>query len=436
MQKNLSALCFLFWLGSISNILAQNGTIDQNNSPYSYFGLGDMQADGFGLSRGLGGISTPLRGPSHLAIANPASYAAVRFTTFEFGIRCNLSWWSQDINRLRSSDLNLASLSLGIPILKYKGGISMGLLPYSSMSYDITDTRVNSSGYTENLIYQGLGDLYQAHLGGGYRIGKPDWGIAFGANLFYLLGSLDRVVVSQVADEANFFNTRLSLNNKVRGFSWNLGLQGDLKLKVKNPRILVVGLSWRRNNEINSRRTTIEARQELVFTSSGSFPVWTELNRIEEGDAKLTLPGYLQGGLALYGNNNWLVGVDMHFGQWNKVSVPGQNITLTNNLRAAAGIAFTPDPRAYTKFFKKMNYRFGLYYDTNYLTLTDTNLPIYGLTLGGAIPVRSGVSNISFTLDIGQRGTLKQNLLRENYVKMTLGINLNDPSWFQKRQYD
>lgn len=436
MQKNFKALCFLFWLCGYSSLLAQNGTIDQNNSPYSYYGLGDMHPDGFGLSRGLGGISAPLRGPSHLAISNPASYAAVRLTTFEFGARCNLSWWSQDINRHRSSDLNLASLALGIPILKYKGGISMGLLPYSSMNYNINDSRVSGNGFTENLIYQGLGDLYQAHVGGGYRLGKPERGIAFGANLFYLFGSLDRVVVSQVADEANFFNTRLSLNNKVSGLSWNLGLQGDLKLKTKNPLLLVAGLSWRGNNEINSRRTTIEARQELVFTSSGSFPVWIELNRIEEGNAKLTLPGYLQGGLALYGNNNWLVGLDMRFGQWNKVSVPGQNVSLTDNLRAAAGIAFTPDPRAYTKFFKKMNYRFGLYYDTNYLRLYDTNLPIYGLTLGGAIPVRSGVSNISFTFDFGQRGSLKQNLLRENYAKMSLGINLNDPTWFQKRQFD
>jgi hypothetical protein len=40
--------------------------------------------------------------------------------------------------------------------------------------------------------------------------------------------------------------------------------------------------------------------------------------------------------------------------------------------------------------------------------------------------------NLSF--EAGSRGTLNNNLIKENYGKIKLGINLNS-SWFQKRKY-
>ena len=47
----------------------------------------------------------------------------------------------------------------------------------------------------------------------------------------------------------------------------------------------------------------------------------------------------------------------------------------------------------------------------------------------------AGRSNgLSLAVDLGQRGSLKGNLVRERYIGFTIGLNAFD-IWFQKNRY-
>ena len=45
------------------------------------------------------------------------------------------------------------------------------------------------------------------------------------------------------------------------------------------------------------------------------------------------------------------------------------------------------------------------------------------------------MSGIDLGLELGKRGTLDNNLVRQNFINLKIGINFAD-KWFNKRLYD
>ena len=78
----------------------------------------------------------------------------------------------------------------------------------------------------------------------------------------------------------------------------------------------------------------------------------------------------------------------------------------------------------------------GAYYNQSYLNLKSSDINDFGLCMGIGLPLkRSFQSKFNCGLQIGQRGTLKDNLVRENYIRFSIGLSFNEV-WFQKKKFD
>lgn len=77
----------------------------------------------------------------------------------------------------------------------------------------------------------------------------------------------------------------------------------------------------------------------------------------------------------------------------------------------------------------------GVYYDESYFTLGGNKVNAVGITLGMNLPVYQLNNAIGVAVDFGQRGGLKNSLVRERYVKFVINIHLHD-MWFKKFRYD
>lgn len=85
---------------------------------------------------------------------------------------------------------------------------------------------------------------------------------------------------------------------------------------------------------------------------------------------------------------------------------------------------------------KKVFYRGGLYYNTGYLDLKNSLINEYGISFGAGIPIgKSFLKSLSISTEVGKWGTTNNGLIENTYIRMTLGLTLND-RWFTKRVID
>jgi hypothetical protein len=57
------------------------------------------------------------------------------------------------------------------------------------------------------------------------------------------------------------------------------------------------------------------------------------------------------------------------------------------------------------------------------------------VTIGAGLPLKGVVSVLNFSLELGQNGTIKRDLFRENFIILNLDLSLRD-MWFIKRRYN
>ena len=99
------------------------------------------------------------------------------------------------------------------------------------------------------------------------------------------------------------------------------------------------------------------------------------------------------------------------------------------------GFEYVPNISDVRYYRKRIAYRAGAYYNNSYYTVAGRPVNSAGITLGATLPVFRWYNGLSISLDIGQRGPFKGGLVRENYFKICVGVNLFD-IWFQQPRYD
>jgi D-hexose-6-phosphate mutarotase len=58
-----------------------------------------------------------------------------------------------------------------------------------------------------------------------------------------------------------------------------------------------------------------------------------------------------------------------------------------------------------------------------------------GMSFGVGLPLKRTKSSVNVNLEFGKKGTQKENLIQENYTKLSLNFTLHE-YWFVKRKFD
>ena len=415
------------------------------NSPYSRFGLGELQYAGFVHNVAMGGIYAALQNdttaPFNINTSNPASLASTQLTVFDLGMKSNTTRLETTDKKFTSNRSALSYMALAFPVAKWWGA-SFGLLPYSNVGYKIYDKQEDSLIGTVNYSYEGEGGINQAYLGNGFKIKN----LYLGVNASYLFGDLDYFSRDSFPKATNSINTKVSQSTRVSDLYYSFGMQYRKSLK-KNWSLTLGGTF--------SSQTNISV-QKTIFAANyvNNFGVEVIKDTVIDTLLKdaVRIPMMFGGGLVLKKGDKWLFGFDYSMQKWSDFNSFGQQGLLKDSRRMAMGIQFTPSKSAGTKepYLKKISYRAGFRYTDTYLELKNTGLTDVAFTFGAGFPLRKlriltdsekdleqkySQSAINVGFEIGQRGTTDNQLIRERYINAFISFTLND-KWFIKRKYD
>lgn len=398
---------------------------DVTSTPYSQFGLGQLQKNNSVIQLGMGSIANGIRFENAINTQNPASYSALQWTTFEVGVFGSFLELKSNNGTAFRNNAALSYLKVGFPISK-KWGASFGLIPLSGMGYESKiNTTLLDTPVTQ--VYQGSGGLNQFYIGNAYKITEN---ISLGINASYIFGTLDRSKANEFPDSLGFLNIRQTNSTYIGSLFFNYGIQYTKQLA--GDRTLIIGLNGNPGSSLSAIRNTTSIR---YYYQNNTERIIDTTQYTQDENGKVFFPMINSLGFSLGKQNKWLVGADVTLGQWTQFKIFEVNQNLQNTTDISIGGTYIPDNMAVGNYFKNIEYRMGFNYNKSYVNILDENITQMNITLGMGLPLPKAASRINFAVEFGKRGTLNKGLIEENYIGVHAGFNFCD-KWFIQRKYD
>lgn len=399
---------------------------ENNASPYSYYGIGDVKFKGTADTRAMGGLGF-MPDSIHVNLQNPATYSSLMFTTFSIsGSTSNTKFKTADAKD-DASRTTLDYLAVAIPFKKL--GFAMGLMPYTSVGYKILDEEKDIEGKVLSAKqFGGSGGLNRVFFGASYKITQQ---LSIGADFQYNFGSIE---TKSLTDRLTQYVTRETNSSDYNGVSFNIGATYQAKLSQRIN--WLSGVTYTPGSTLNSSTE----RMLAIITYAGRNEVVVDELDLITAEEDIKLPSKISIGTGFGEAFKWFLGAEYTFQESNALGNRFDRVTnaaFQNSHKFAIGGYFIPKYTSFTSYLSRITYRAGIKFEKTGLVLNNEDINDYGLTLGIGLPLSGviGGSNLNFGFEMGRRGTTSANLIQENYMSFFASLSLND-KWFQKRRYE
>jgi len=412
--------CLLFCAFAVMQAHAQN-----NTSPYSIIGIGDIEKSTFDRTSGMGHAGLALSSNRFLYQGNPASYAKLdeHFFYMEVATRYKSVSYSgapiTDPAQSRSGDMQFKKIAIAIKP-KPRWAISVGLLPFSTANYSFYGKKtIQGSNLTTDAYYEGTGSTNQFYIANSFAVTKK---LSVGLQASYLFGQLQETeTLSQnVTDSVLSTNRNIFLGHPY----FTLGVQ--YKTKIAKEWDAAFGATI-------SNRTSFTADYTLLVKDGNSVLTNSEYYRSNY----FTIPVTYAAGLAATYQNAYTFAVDYNYQGWSSLNYKGISYSLVNSQRISAGAEYSKKLTYQNQPFEKYFLQGGFFYNNSYLRIAGQQLKDVGATLGaGLLLARSGMG-LQGALEMGTRGTTANGLIKEKYTQFNVTFSYRD-FWISRKmkKYD
>ena len=431
-------LLSVFLIISVS-VSAQEGAYGAY-SPYSIFGIGDISKEGTAYNKSMGGTGLATRNNRYINYLNPAAVTARDTLSFmaDFGLVQNNKMFAQGDLRSGNNTFNIYDFVMTFPIWK-SSAFMVGMTPYSDVGYDFSSIEKNPDivGNIGNVSYDsyGIGSVYQAFVGAGATFWRR---LSVGAELIYYFGNIDKTT-DMIYSDSSFRSLNSGNEISVNGVTGKFGLQYEQKLGDKLS--MIVGATYKMGTAMNGYSTSFKYANQSTITDTLNYSVDT-LSKLG-----MRFADEIGLGISFKGGDKWSAEFNYLKSDWTNTGIdkaPGFSVIGNTVFSAAvsesyrAGFELTPNRNDIRNYFRRCSYRAGLYYDNSYYKMNGNTVTSMGLTFGVTLPIENDYrkyNGISLGVDIGQKSSVRNNMIRERYVMFVIGFNIHD-IWFIKNQYN
>jgi hypothetical protein len=423
-------------IASIISIIFISSSYSQELiSPYSAYGMGLMSSKGFVSNNGMGNAGIAYHSPWFIPVLNPALLADQRFSSFEAGLSVSQNNINDEVTRFRQVNGGLKYVSLAFPIVPGRYGLSISLKPLSSKNYEILQRRRSSENDPQAQLtrFQGSGTISQFSLANGWNINKN---IAIGVEANYNFGNLtDRTIYQNIINgEDTVAIPYLVAAENTDNFSDFSFIFGTKLTTQVGKNFLSLGITYDLKANLNTTRNTylqlLSATETPInqLTDSATF-------KVAGTEGTTILPQKISVGLSYWSTNKWAILADFSYQDWRQYrSFGNAESNFVEQTKINIGAEYTPNIQSGTRYLERVTYRAGLNISNGPIVINTNSINSFGITFGTTLPI-SKISNINLAFEVGQRGTLLNSLVQENYLNFNLSFTFND-RWFLRRQFD
>ena len=420
------------------NSYSQNST----SSPYSFYGIGSLDFRGTTENRSMGRLSV-YNDSIHMNFKNPASYTGKnlfifndegRLVKFTVGLNYSETKLSSNNQNSLASNTSFDYLGLNLPMGKF--GMALGLIPYSSVGYKLeSSSEINLIKYK----YEGLGGVNKAFLGFAYQISNN---ISIGFDAKYNFGNIQNSAIEFLYDDDDQpldYQSKETNRSDLSGINFNFGLiySGIIFKEYTFHGSFTYSPSYDLSS-INNR--TFAA---VIFNSNTGldFPInqiEVDLESLNLYKTDLVMPHRLNFGLGIGKSKKWFIGSEitaMNSSIFSNELINIENSKFEDSFLVSFGGFYIPDYASFNRFFDRVVYRSGVYFEQTGLNINNQSINEFGISFGFGIPAGGLFSNINTSFEFGKRGTKKADLVEETFTNIHISLSLND-RWFIKRKYN
>ena len=393
----------------LATVSAQNMT----SSPYSRYAYGDMNENVPTAFRAMGGVGFGMRNNRAINPSQPASITSCDSLTFMFDVAASACWSHyRDADGVRNkANGNLEYVTMQFPLWKQWIAMSVGLLPYSSVGYDISLRDSINSDYHYTKSYAGEGNISQVY--GGLSFNICNW-FALGANVYYMWGDLSHMR-SVVFDEAGLNTTIQYENLSVSNVRLRYGAQ---LFHTWGKHTVNLGAIFENKMKLNSELVVIETSTEdsiPVFVNGWQLPMVWGVGGSYYWDNRLTVAFDYERQCMASALYNGLPGNDPFNG-------------LQDRSRYAFGVEYRHNPMG-RKYAERMLWRMGVNVQDEYLAAVGAKR--ISASIGIGFPLWTIGTVINLGLEYTHRGSPAG--LEDNGLRLTIGASIAE-NWFFKRK--
>ncbi len=420
MFSRLISTALALGCASLTGAYAQVGI-----TPYSTQGIGNLTRPGLVHNHSMGGIGVGTGSGLNINYVNPAML--YKNTLSSFDVAFSFERTTQRRND-ESAVINQGGINYGVfafPIIANRWSAALGMMPYSTVGYRQEEDVSDSNGLPARRVREGSGGLNLVSFSHGVRIYKN---LAVGVRLGYLFGGITEtrsIFLTGTSGLTSVYEDQLYYSDVLIEpsiyFGQKIGKRTSLNLGV-----------------VYQPATQVRATQDVTFASQvpGTRSPVPGQDIVDAQSGEVRLPEKLSAGLSIDQYLKYTVGIDVTYQAWEAFESyeTGQNEGMQNSFGLAAGGQYIPDATSVNSYLARVAYRLGGHYRNLPFAVSGQQITEFGIDFGLSLPV-SNLSSINLAFEIGNRGTTDQGLIRENYIRATLGVTFND-RWFVRRKFD
>jgi len=397
--------------------------IAQVNSPYSRYGIGELEYSYSARRAGMGGLGVAVDDNAFISMLNPAAWHSINLTRVEFSSYFNGSFVKDQNQKSFYSGGYFSGFSFALPVSKDNGiSVAMGLIPISKIAYETRTSVLDPSSQTEDhsFTYSGDGGLSKFYLGTSYTL---PFDVSVGATLDYNYGTFryrSKLDFLSNTSAGSSFKTEY----KVKGLGGTFGMiSQDLNKDIFKSDFVQdfrIGVSVSMVSQLSA---------DTSFTKLGNYATDT----LSQGITTMKIPPRFTFGASAKLNPHTQIYADYLFQNWSEYAVSGNTDQNLQNLsKVSLGIEYKNSAQPYT-LSDLIIWRGGFSFGTTPYKINGKGISEFSVSGGVSLPF-SRENTLDLSLQFISRGTTDSGLLKENILKLGATLSLGE-LWFVRQDF-